>query len=223
VRVIADDVSSSVNLRVEQASTTPARPTQRTYVDFIGRIAARSAGSKKERLMSWNDERVELLRKLWNEGLSASQVAAELGGGISRNAVIGKIHRLGLAERAKAPSAPRPRATKPARSQTSTRAHAPGVMGNVALAFAPRAHVAPAPRPEEDVVIPISERVTLLELRESMCRWPMGDPTTPEFRFCGAKSPVGSGPYCSYHAQVAYQPAQDRRRAREQLRMARFA
>ena len=50
--------------------------------------------------MSWTDERVELLRKLWNEGLSASQVAAELGTGVTRNAVIGKIHRLGLAERA---------------------------------------------------------------------------------------------------------------------------
>jgi GcrA cell cycle regulator len=173
--------------------------------------------------MSWNDERVELLRKLWNEGLSASQVAAELGGGISRNAVIGKIHRLGLAERAKTPSAPRPRVAKPARSQSPARTQTPGVIGNVALAFAPRAQVAPAPRLDEDVVIPISERVTLMELRESMCRWPMGDPTTPEFRFCGAKSPTGAGPYCAYHAQVAYQPAQDRRRAREQMRIARFA
>lgn len=173
--------------------------------------------------MSWNDERVELLRKLWNEGLSASQVAAELGGGISRNAVIGKIHRLGLAERAKAPSAPRPRVAKAARSQAPARISSPSVIGNVALALTPRAHVAPAPRPDEDVVIPISERVTLMELRESMCRWPMGDPTTPEFRFCGAKSPAGSGPYCSYHAQVAYQPAQERRRARDQTRIARFA
>jgi GcrA cell cycle regulator len=172
--------------------------------------------------MSWTDERVELLRKLWNEGLSASQVAAELGGGITRNAVIGKIHRLGLAERAKAPSAPRPRAAKPPRAQNPARGHG-HLVGNVALAFAPRAHVAPAPRLDEDVVIPMSERVTLLELRESMCRWPMGDPTTPEFRFCGAKSPTGSGPYCAYHAHVAYQPVQDRRRARDTMRAVRFA
>jgi GcrA cell cycle regulator len=60
----------------------------------------------------------------------------------------------------------------------------------------------------------MSERVTLMELRESTCRWPMGDPTTPEFRFCGGPSPVGGGPYCAYHARVAYQPSQDRRRAR---------
>ena len=54
--------------------------------------------------MSWTDERVELLRKLWLEGLSASQIASELSNGITRNAVIGKVHRLGLSGRAKAPS-----------------------------------------------------------------------------------------------------------------------
>jgi GcrA cell cycle regulator len=182
----------------------------------------RSARVRKEHEMSWTDERVDLLRKLWNDGLSASQVAAELGGGITRNAVIGKIHRLGLAERAKAPAAPRPRAPKPPRSQSTARSHGHSV-GNLALAFAPRAHVAPAPRLDEDVVIPMSERVTLMELRESMCRWPMGDPTTPEFRFCGGKAPAGAGPYCAYHARVAYQPIQDRRRARDTMRAVRFA
>jgi len=178
--------------------------------------------------MSWTEERVELLRKLWNEGLSASQVAAELGPGITRNAVIGKIHRLGLAERAKTATAPRPRApkqaTRPAVSSTSSRPQGgPVVMGNVALAYtpAPRALVAPVARPEEEVVVPISERVTLMELRESMCRWPMGDPTSPEFRFCGASSPIGSGPYCCHHARVAYQPAQERRRMRETAKIAR--
>lgn len=172
--------------------------------------------------MSWTDERVELLRKLWNEGLSASQVAAEIGPGITRNAVIGKIHRLGLAQRAKAPVAARPRAViKPPRQQASVRDPSPNVVGNVALAFAPRASALPDPRPKEDVVIPMSARVTLMELRETMCRWPLGDPTTSEFRFCGAKSPGGANPYCGYHAQIAYQPVQDRRRMREQPRMAR--
>jgi GcrA cell cycle regulator len=171
--------------------------------------------------MSWTDERVDLLRRLWNDGLSASQVAAELGPGITRNAVIGKIHRLGLAERAKTPNAQRPRAAKPSRQHPSPRGQGPTVMGNVALAFAPRPLTAPAPRlMAEEVVVPISERVTLMELREAMCRWPIGDPTTSEFRFCGAKSPDGQGPYCSHHARLAYQPAQDRRR-REQARAAR--
>lgn len=173
--------------------------------------------------MSWTDERVELLRKLWNEGLSASQVAAEIGAGITRNAVIGKIHRLGLSQRAKAPIAPRPRMAKPVRPQPAARPHAPSVVGNVALALAPRALALPDVRPQEEVVIPLSERVTIMDLREAMCRWPIGDPTTAEFRFCGAKSPGGGNPYCNYHAQVAYQPAQDRRRAREQMRTARLA
>lgn len=166
--------------------------------------------------MSWTDERVELLRKLWSEGFSASQVAAELGAGITRNAVIGKIHRLGLAERAKTAVSSRPRiakAPRQAQQQRSTMA-VPITNGNTALLYAPQALVVARPRPEEEVVIPMSERVTLMELRESMCRWPMGDPTLPEFRFCGGPSPVGGGPYCSYHARVAYQPSQERRRMR---------
>jgi GcrA cell cycle regulator len=172
--------------------------------------------------MSWTDERVELLRKLWSDGLSASQVAAELGPGITRNAVIGKIHRLGLAERAKTASAPRPRVAKTPR-QNQPRMNGGGAHGNLALAFAPHALVAPRLAPEEEVVIPMSERVTLMDLRESMCRWPMGDPTTPEFRFCGCKSTVGAGPYCAYHARIAYQPAQDRRRSRDQVKAQRYA
>lgn len=186
--------------------------------------------------MSWNDERVEQLRKLWLEGLSASQIAAELANGITRNAVIGKVHRLGLSGRAKAPApAPaRPRAKQAASgarpsvgpSSAGSRPAARGMIdagapmtmtrGANALAMQPMASAAaaptPAPRPVEEVVIPISERVTIMELRESMCRWPLGDPTSPEFRFCGAHSPIGGGPYCAYHAGVAYQPAQDRRR-----------
>ncbi len=166
--------------------------------------------------MSWTDERVELLRKLWSEGLSASQVAAELGAGITRNAVIGKIHRLGLAERAKTVVSSRPRipkAPRQAQQQRSTMT-VPVTHGNTALVYAPQTLIIARSRPEEEVVIPMSERVTLMELRESTCRWPIGDPTTPEFRFCGGPSPVGGGPYCAYHARVAYQPSQERRRIR---------
>lgn len=171
--------------------------------------------------MSWNDERVEMLRKLWQDGLSASQIAAELANGITRNAVIGKVHRLGLSGRAKAPAQAAPRArpaAKPARTSSAPapRTHAPIMRGNLAYALAPRVMEAP-PQPKallEEVVIPMSERVTIMELRESMCRWPMGDPATPEFRYCGGDAPIGEGPYCKFHARVAYQPAQDRRRAK---------
>ena len=166
--------------------------------------------------MSWTQERVELLRKLWLEGLSAAQVAAELGAGVTRNAVIGKIHRLGLAERGKPAPQPRPRAPRPPRATAGEVAIRNGggamVVGNVALAVAPRPVIATALRPEEEVVVPISMRVTLMELRETMCHWPLGDPTTPEFRFCGSRYDPGEGPYCRHHARIAYQPQADRRR-----------
>ena len=57
----------------------------------------------------------------------------------------------------------------------------------------------------EDVVVPMSLRVTIVELKEAMCRWPLGDPTTAEFRYCGIQS-AGAGPYCAHHGSMAYQP-----------------
>jgi GcrA cell cycle regulator len=171
--------------------------------------------------MSWTDERVELLKKLWLEGLSASAIATELGSGVSRNAVIGKVHRLGLSGRAKAPAQAAPRRTKPTRTPTHPMRAAstiPFARGNAALAADIATDVAPEPEPErrpaEEVVIPLSERVTIMELRESMCRWPIGDPGREDFRFCGAKSSVGV-PYCAHHAAIAYQPVMDRRRDRD--------
>ena len=166
--------------------------------------------------MSWTQERVELLRKLWLEGLSAAQVAAELGAGVTRNAVIGKIHRLGLAERGKPAPQPRPRAPRPPRATGGEVSMRNGggamVVGNVALAVAPRPVIAAALHPEEDVVVPITMRVTLMDLRETMCHWPLGDPTTPDFRFCGSQYDPGEGPYCRHHSRIAYQPQADRRR-----------
>lgn len=169
--------------------------------------------------MSWTDERVDLLRKLWLDGLSASQIAAELSHGITRNAVIGKVHRLGLSGRVKAPAAatPRQRTRAATPRPASPRPAAPQTRGNLAVDFRPME--APEPLPVEDVVIPMSDMVGIMDLRETMCRWPVGDPTTPEFRFCGSKSPPG-GPYCNHHARIAYQPAQERRRERDRERRA---
>jgi GcrA cell cycle regulator len=173
--------------------------------------------------MNWTDERVELLKKLWSEGLSASAIASELGG-VTRNAVIGKVHRLGLSGRAKAPSQQPQRRAKPTRAPSHPMRTPSFVRGNVALAAdlspAPQLQPqeAPAPRPVHDVVIPLSERVTIMELREQMCRWPLGDPGREDFRFCGSR--IGpAGPYCSHHAAIAYQPILDRRRDRERRAM----
>ena len=166
--------------------------------------------------LPWTDERVELLKKLWADGLSASQIAGQMGG-VTRNAVIGKVHRLGLSGRAKTSTAPaQPRPRKAVRAPSHPLTHRPATHGNAALAADPRAEPEPEPQGEidEDVVIPMSERVTIMELRDSMCRWPMGDPTTPEFRFCGGKAIAGL-PYCPHHSRIAYQPAAERRRDRD--------
>jgi len=174
--------------------------------------------------MSWTDERVEQLKQHWTEGKSASQIAALLGHGLTRNAVIGKVHRLGLAGRAKSPgrASPRPR---PAAQPSAHRAAAPRMAsapritrGATALAIAPDALADAEPEAFESVVVPLSLRVTIVELKEAMCRWPLGDPATAEFRYCG--SPAASGPYCAYHGSLAYQPAQERRRERDRVRRA---
>ena len=175
--------------------------------------------------MSWTDERVELLKQHWLEGKSASQIASLLGHGLSRNAIIGKVHRLGLAGRAKSSnqggSHPRQSAAKHApRRMAPPRppSIAPQIVrGANALAIAAQPLTEGEPETFESVVLPMSLRVTIVELKEAMCRWPLGDPTSPEFRYCGSPA-ASSGPYCAHHCGLAYQPAQDRRRERDRER-----
>ncbi|WP_105370538.1 GcrA family cell cycle regulator [Neorhizobium huautlense] len=172
--------------------------------------------------MNWTDERVEKLKRLWSEGLSASQIAAQLGG-VSRNAVIGKVHRLSLPGRAKAGGTV---ATGRAAAKRATSApRAPNYASRVATRTVARAVGATVVkeeieveafeemeyRPASNVVVPISRRLALTELTERTCKWPVGDPLKEDFHFCGCESP-DSSPYCSYHARLAYQPIHDRRR-----------
>ena len=156
--------------------------------------------------MSWTDERVELLKKLWADGLSASQIANELGS-VTRNAVIGKVHRLGLSGRAKSLSSSAPRPRKP-RAHSLLRVR-PQMRGNTALALSYEFDHEPEQELIENI-IPIGQRCSLLELTEDKCRWPIGDPGQPDFFFCGGKTTTGI-PYCGYHARVAYQPPAARR------------
>src|SRR3978361_1408663 len=136
-------------------------------------------------VLTWTDDRVEQLKKLWEGGLSASQIAAELGN-VTRNAVIGKVHRLGLSGRAKSPSsaAPRPRQARPAQPMSGV--SRPGSRGNTALAHAFEAELEPDPIAFDNVV-PMSQRRSLLELNEATCHWPIGDPASSEFLFFGGK------------------------------------
>ena len=175
--------------------------------------------------MSWTDERVELLRQLWLDGKSASQISSQLGHGVTRNAVIGKVHRLGLAGRAKAPSSPAAAPRVASAPRMSPRPASSGaraaVRGATALALSAEPAIDTRPvyqEQEDDVVVPMSLRVTIVDLKEAMCRWPLGDPTSSDFRYCG--SPAASGPYCAHHGRLAYQPVQDRRRERERERRA---
>jgi GcrA cell cycle regulator len=158
--------------------------------------------------MSWTDERVELLKKLWQDGLSASQIAAELGG-VTRNAVIGKVHRLGLSGRGQPTSS----------IKRQRRTHSTGVrrvrqmitVGNLALRVdqLPEADA----RPRRDVVVPIARKLSIFQLTEKTCKWPIGDPGQEDFYFCGHDS-LDNLPYCEYHAGVAYQAPEPRRRLR---------
>ena len=186
--------------------------------------------------MSWTAERVELLTKLWAEGLSASQIAGELGN-VTRNAVIGKVHRLGLSGRTKSggPAAKSKKAAiNPTKVETSVKATVseavspppspsvitpssqPTIAGATALKVEPVESIEPdlEPVPTTELFIPVSERATILTLTERTCKWPIGDPGSDDFYFCGRQSDAGT-PYCAHHRTIAYQPVSDRRRDRK--------
>ena len=193
--------------------------------------------------MSWTDERVETLKKMWGEGQSASQIAKELGG-VTRNAVIGKVHRLGLSNRAgggggaakpaakdkpaAAPkkAAPKPKAAPETKAAKKTEKEEPELDENGIPISAARRAIIPAgqplpPQPSANEISPealakVSEveksakKISLMELTEKTCKWPVGDPATDDFWFCGL--PVQQGkPYCEAHVGVAFQPMSSRR------------
>jgi len=134
--------------------------------------------------MSWTEERVALLRKLWGEGKTAAEIAHALGN-VTRNAVIGKAHRLKLSNRI----SPIQQNTKKTivranDSKQQTRSKRPVIR-------------------EEDIKI---EGRSLAELKDKMCRWPIGDPKDDDFMFCGCLA-VSGLPYCPDHSRLAYQAA----------------
>lgn len=165
--------------------------------------------------MSWNDERVEVLKKLWADGLSASQIAGRLGG-VTRNAVIGKVHRLGLSGRATTSrmKSHRPRTRVQAANKRLARPRFVPNVGNPALRNLYLADTEPYAPPAEELEIPLKERKYIQTLTEGCCRWPIGDPQHSDFHFCG-KTKVTGLPYCEVHARRAFQPPQPRRRDRE--------
>ena len=169
--------------------------------------------------MSWTDERIEMLKQLWEGGSTASQIAEKLGNVFSRNAVIGKAHRLGLKSR------PSPVKAGDAAAQVDEKvveslsppAEIPAAVPAAAPAAkkpAPAPVAAPAPSPVPRAVSPAPSKTggktTLLELSDKICKWPIGHPGEPDFHFCGR--PVQAGfPYCGEHCAIAYQAQLPRR------------
>ena len=184
--------------------------------------------------MAWTEERVEKLKELWAQGLSASQIAKELGG-VTRNAVIGKVHRLGLSSRAGGKGGEEKPAAE-STPQTAAQAPSPETAAvEQAAESGPTAELGPTtegvaaprdptqprepgpPTPEEQAaretlarIEKLAKRITLMELTERTCKWPIGDPTDEDFAFCGLPSVPGK-PYCEHHVAVAYQPMSSRR------------
>lgn len=174
----------------------------------------------------WTEDRVATLKRLWTEGLSASQIAKQLGS-VTRNAVIGKVHRLGLAGRA-APSRPIKRIPVPV---ARVRVQSP-ISDMVPEAVVPAVKAAKLetvrtePSVKDAIVEPASipvkaaapksrpvregEIIGVLELGPNMCKWPIGDPGDADFGFCGSHCTSGAV-YCEEHAAIAFQPAMPRR------------
>tara|TARA_B100000287_G_C20437078_1_gene704021 strand:+ start:96 stop:695 length:600 start_codon:yes stop_codon:yes gene_type:complete len=197
--------------------------------------------------MAWSDERVAILKKMWLEGNSASEIAKELGN-ITRNAVIGKVHRLGLSNRdtnitktgststkaVKSVKRGRPpkvnketkkigrpeklkesrdfRETKDDKDQSVTS------LANAKLSSDTKLEIV-SDLSEETLnnllkVEMKSKKISLMELTERTCKWPIGDPATDSFWFCGHESEPGK-PYCKTHISIAFQPITQRRSRKE--------
>ncbi len=178
--------------------------------------------------MSWTSERVELLTKLWIEGKSASDIANELGN-VTRNAVIGKVHRLGLKGRVakEATKTEKPVKKKVPPKPKKVEAKVKAKENNVeqetelpdqtpdepAIEIAINDEIPLEAREQAAQVEKESKRLTLMQLTERTCKWPIGDPATDEFWFCG-HSAVAGKPYCEAHVELAFQAPVSRRERR---------
>ena len=158
---------------------------------------------------AWTEDRIGRLKTLWLEGQTAEQIARDLAHGITRSAVLGKVHRMGLSAG---------RSGRPPKRRLGS----PPVQDRPASVVSPEPP-RPAPachRPTRPVAAPAEvamERgmTTVLSVRRCECRWPFGEPGTADFSLCG--QPVTRGAFCASHAAVAYRPAADTPRALDRL------
>lgn len=143
--------------------------------------------------MGWTDEQIEELKHLWEKGLTTGEIGKALG--VSKNAVVGKAHRLGLNSR---PSPIR---------RGDDEATAPAATGNNAPA--PEQKDAAPAEPKKTAKAAVKKTAekkklfTVNDLTAGSCRWPIGDPKDGDFHFCG-KEALPDKPYCAEHAAIAY-------------------
>lgn len=168
--------------------------------------------------MSWTEQKIQMLKDMWGNGYSASEIAKRLGG-LTRNAVIGKAHRLKLSSR------PSPIKREDAvGAMMSTDAVTPLMKSSKKRVMLRPLPAVPVPmpstiKPAKDGLRPIDslkrgEGIAVTKAGERHCRWPIGDPRSPDFRFCGCAAYEGL-PYCIDHARVAYQNVGKKQRAGE--------
>ncbi len=143
--------------------------------------------------MDWTNERVDELRRLWGQGQTASRIA-DLLGGVTRNAVIGKVHRLGLRGR---PS--------PIRRDENGAVSRPGPVVRASMPAPMKPELPPAEAaPVASLPGPAPSQPKVAHGGGRSCSWPVGDPKQPGFHFCGGEALPGR-PYCASHCGMAYQ------------------
>lgn len=165
--------------------------------------------------LGWKSQvRLDCVKLLYTKGESASQIANKIGG-ISRNAVIGILHRKNWAvdrrqtklrapKRIRTLRVPKAQPKQPPSAKIFTFGAGPlrALYDGVVDVFTPAV---------EELVIPMAERKYITTLTNACCRWPIGDPQHADFHFCG-KGKVTGLPYCEFHARRAFQPPNQSRR-----------
>ena len=164
----------------------------------------------RRRSATWTRARVELLHARWTQGASARRISWELGDGISRSAVLGKVYRLGIGDLS-------PRSGIPVRGPSRAEGYqevgvsreltAKELMQHRAMVNRIAGNEARVVDSGLDAAIPVRQRRSLLELTQMTCRWPVGDPCHPGFFFCGA-APAQGAPYCRLHGTRAHRPTE---------------
>ena len=160
--------------------------------------------------MIWDDDNIKLLQKLWDKGLSTTEIAKKMN--VSKNSIVGKVHRLCLKAR---PSPIKKKETETIETETTINKD---IIEEITVTVEPKVAAFEAtkisgdtcstkekntPRPEHEKTNKKSKYVKLVELDSHTCRWPIGDPRDEDFCFCGKKVHAGQT-YCDEHSQIAY-------------------